>query len=73
MTGTVMGVLFLRGVGIVGHKKTKPRDATAEEGINTEGRPISESEKPETRDREHDTAVEETLGRSSAVQEKDTP
>lgn len=63
-----MGILFLRGVGIVGHKKTKLRDKTAEEGMDAEEKQIPEIEQ-HTRDREHDTAVEETLS-SSAVQEK---
>lgn len=71
MIGTVMGFLFLRGVGIVGHEKAKPRDATAEEGINAKGKPTSEPGKRATRDQEHDTAVEETSGRNSAIQEKD--
>lgn len=70
VAGTVMGILFLRGVGIVGHKKTKLRDRTAEEGVDAEGKQTPESEQ-DTQDREHDKAVEETL-RSSAVQEKNT-
>lgn len=70
VAGTVMGILFLRGVGIVGHKKTKLRDRTAEEGVDAEGKQIPESEQ-DARDREHDKAVEETLS-SSAVQEKNT-
>ncbi|EIM80449.1 MFS general substrate transporter [Stereum hirsutum FP-91666 SS1] len=70
IAGTVMGILFLRGVGIVGHKKTKLRDRTAEEGVDAEGKQTPQSEQ-HTREREHDKAIEETLS-SSVVQEKTT-